>query len=176
MLFPFWSGAPEPWKLELSRDPQEGAALHDVPMAVAVPGWVLLPAAQGWGSCRAVPAASTRNFFIKTVWTKTGLEILETPQVCGTALAALSLLILACPKGPLRFLLQQFLSEFSVELMGNVPLLELQIHYFSPDPKHFPSSSLQQDEALILTFFMVNGVGGNGGITKEWSGIWVNSF
>lgn len=71
--------------------------------------------------------------------------------------------VLACPKGPSHFLLQQFLSEFSVELMGNVSLLWLQISSFSSDPEHSPSSSLQQDETLILVFFMVKGVGG-----REW--------
>lgn len=54
------------------------------------------------------------------------------------------------------------------------PLPWLQIHYFSPDPKYFPSS--QQDEAQTLIFFMVNGVGGKGGIPKECYGIWVILF
>lgn len=146
MLFPFWSRA-----LGLSRDAQVGAALQDVPVAVAGPGWVLLPAAaQGWGSCRDVREPSTPKFFIKTTWTKKGLIILETLQTCGAALAALSLIAgLGLPQGSLTF----FTSAISIRIfcwadgkcppsLAPNPLLFLWSQTF---PFFFPSAGWSSD-------------------------------
>lgn len=101
MAFPFWS-----WGWGSAEPPGRGSSPgcpQDVPRAVAVPGWLLLLLHKG-SSCRAVPDASTRRFFIKTVWTKKGLEVLETSQICGAALAALPLIAaLGLPQRSLTF-------------------------------------------------------------------------
>lgn len=83
-------------------------------------------------------------------------------------------LVLAFPKGYLNFLLKQFLSEFHIELIANVPPT------LAPNPLLFPWSKIfsffTTEWSWDFDIFMVNGVGGKGGIPKECHGIWVILF
>lgn len=120
--------------------------------------------------------AATQKLFIKTMWTKTGLEIRKTCQISAAALAALftDRSSWLSTKVTSTFYLSNFCLNFTSSIRQMSPLPWLQIHYFSSDPKYFPSS--QQDEAENFLFFMVNGVGRKWAIPKECYGIQVILF